>query len=269
MIGLLAQEAEAGAVDDDVVARRRARARSRRRRAGCSDAPCRISREERLRVVVELARRRVVEDRRELALQIPGVEEELPVDVRHELGERRARPRARRRTAARAGRRSARDARFVARRRRAAAAGCLSFSACCSRSRSCSTRFSSSSSRRRFGSSRRETTSTTRLASSTCTVSLPYSGAIFTAVCCREVVAPPIRSGSSSRRRSISRATSTIWSSDGVISPERPTTSTPSALGGVEDPCRAGPSRRGRSPRSRCSRARRRRCSCRCRARRP
>ena len=41
------------------------------------------------RVVVELARRRMVEDRRELPLQVPGVEEELPVDVRDELGELR------------------------------------------------------------------------------------------------------------------------------------------------------------------------------------
>src|SRR5207253_12179 len=36
-------------------------------------------------VVVELARGRLLEDRRELALQLPGVEEELPVDVAHEL----------------------------------------------------------------------------------------------------------------------------------------------------------------------------------------
>ena len=43
-----------------------------------------ISSSTRQRVVVELARRRLVEDRRELALQVPGVEEELPVDVRHE-----------------------------------------------------------------------------------------------------------------------------------------------------------------------------------------
>ena len=64
---------------------------------------------------------------------------------------------------------------------------------------------------------------------------VPYSGAILTAVCWRDVVAPPISSGSSSPRRSISRATSTIWSSDGVISPESPTTSTPLRLGGVED----------------------------------
>src|SRR5207248_8273536 len=37
--------------------------------------------EQPLRVVVELPRRRLVEDLRELALQLPGVEEELPVDV--------------------------------------------------------------------------------------------------------------------------------------------------------------------------------------------
>ena len=69
----------------------------------------------------------------------------------------------------------------------------------------------------------------TRLASSTCTVSCEYAGAIRTAVCWREVVAPPISSGTSSPRRSISSATSTIWSSDGVISPESPITSAPSA----------------------------------------
>ncbi len=40
------------------------------------------------RVVVELARGRMLEDRREAALQVPGVEEELPVDVADELGER-------------------------------------------------------------------------------------------------------------------------------------------------------------------------------------
>ena len=37
-------------------------------------------------VVVQLARGRVVEDRREAALQVPGVEEERPVDVAQELG---------------------------------------------------------------------------------------------------------------------------------------------------------------------------------------
>jgi len=44
-----------------------------------------------------------------------------------------------------------------------------------------------------------------------------------------DVVAPPISSGRSSPRRSISRATLTISSSDGVISPESPTTFASSA----------------------------------------
>ena len=69
------------------------------------------------------------------------------------------------------------------------------------------------------------TTSTTREASGTCTVGCEYSGAIFTAVCCGLVVAPPISSGSVMWRRSISVATNTISSSDGVISPLRPTMS--------------------------------------------
>ena len=43
--------------------------------------------EQALRVVEELARRGLLEDRRELALQLPGVEEELPVDVLAERGE--------------------------------------------------------------------------------------------------------------------------------------------------------------------------------------
>ena len=64
-----------------------------------------------------------------------------------------------------------------------------------------------------------ETTPTTREASSTCTVGCEYAGAIRTAVCCFDVVAPPISSGRSSPRRSISRATWTISSSDGVIRP--------------------------------------------------
>ena len=50
-----------------------------------------------------------------------------------------------------------------------------------------------------------------------------------TAVCWREVVAPPISSGSSSSRRCISVATDTISSSEGVISPESPTASHPSS----------------------------------------
>ena len=43
--------------------------------------------EERLRVVPELARGGLVEDLRELPLQLPRVEEELPVDVVAERGE--------------------------------------------------------------------------------------------------------------------------------------------------------------------------------------
>ncbi len=52
-----------------------------------------------------------------------------------------------------------------------------------------------------------------------------YSGAIFTAVCSRLVVAPPISSGSVNPWRAISRATCAISSSDGVMSPESPTRS--------------------------------------------
>ena len=63
-----------------------------------------------------------------------------------------------------------------------------------------------------------------------------YSGAIRTAVCCFDVVAPPIRSGSSIPRRSISFATWTISSSDGVIRPERPDDVAVLLERGVEDP---------------------------------
>ena len=70
--------------------------------------------------------------------------------------------------------------------------------------------------------SRFDTTSTARDASSTWTTGPVYSGAIFTAVCCLLVVAPPISSGMVKPRRFISFATKTISSSDGVISPLRP-----------------------------------------------
>ena len=49
-----------------------------------------------------------------------------------------------------------------------------------------------------------------------------YSGAIFTAVCCRLVVAPPMSSGRWMSRRAISLATNTISSSDGVMRPLSP-----------------------------------------------
>ena len=56
-----------------------------------------------------------------------------------------------------------------------------------------------------------------------------YAGATRTAVCWREVVAPPMSSGSFSPRRCISVATLTISSSEGVMSPDRPTASALSA----------------------------------------
>src|SRR4029450_3209015 len=61
----------------------------------------------------------------------------------------------------------------------------------------------------------------TRDASTTWTTGWPYSGAIRTAVCCREVVAPPISSGRSRPRRSISLATPSLSPSDGGLSPEQ------------------------------------------------
>jgi hypothetical protein len=55
-------------------------------------------------------------------------------------------------------------------------------------------------------------------------------GAILTAVCTLEVVAPPINSGMRIPWRCISEATKAISSSEGVMSPERPTRSTPSSF---------------------------------------
>ncbi len=65
-----------------------------------------------------------------------------------------------------------------------------------------------------------------------------YCGAMRTAVCWRDVVAPPMSSGSDRPRRSISCATSTMWSSEGVMSPDRPTTSAPcsSAVSRIASP---------------------------------
>ena len=57
-----------------------------------------------------------------------------------------------------------------------------------------------------------------------------YFCATLTAVCARDVVAPPISSGMSKPCRSISEARLTISSSDGVISPESPMMSAPSSL---------------------------------------
>ena len=93
VIRLLAEEAETrvGSVvtdDNDIVALGRRRPKSEhatRREEPLVDDPV----EQALCVVVELARRRLVEDLREAALQLPRVEEELPVDVvaqRREVG---------------------------------------------------------------------------------------------------------------------------------------------------------------------------------------
>ena len=186
--------------------------------------------EERLRDLEQLSgdrsTLRIVEDRRVPPLELPGVEEERPVDVPPKLGDRRSHePRAGERRchellgvphdagASLAGS-ADRKQRLAARARRGGRGAC-----------SWSTRLERSSSSRRVGSSSWPTTPATREASSTWIVGLVYSGATRTAVCWREVVAPPTSSGSSIPRRSISLATMTISSSDGVISPERPTTS--------------------------------------------
>ena len=70
------------------------------------------------------------------------------------------------------------------------------------------------------------TTVTLREASSTCSTPCSYCGAIFTAVCIREVVAPPINKGCCILRRFISWATCTISSNEGVIKPLNPIMST-------------------------------------------
>src|SRR5258705_2243452 len=97
--GLLAQEIETDAVlEDDVVA---VRARgpvtvdtARLQRTVTHDLIQKL-----LRLVVELLGRRLVKDRRKLALLLPRVGEELPVDVvsqGRELGRDGLRPRERR-----------------------------------------------------------------------------------------------------------------------------------------------------------------------------
>ena len=98
---------------------------------------------------------------------------------------------------------------------------------------------SRSSAERRFVSSKRRAPPsspvkppivvTEREASRTCRTPLSYSGSIRAAVCAAEVVAPPMSSGVSNPRRFISRATPTISSKDGVISPLKPITSAPSS----------------------------------------
>ena len=86
----------------------------------------------------------------------------------------------------------------------------------------CFSRFSASAVSRRSVSSRSETTPTLREASWTWSTGWLKHGAIFTAVCCALVVAPPMSSGISKPSRSISSATWTISSRLGVMRPERP-----------------------------------------------
>ena len=182
-----------------------------------------------LRVLVQLARRRavlrVIEDRRKAPLQLPRREEERPVDERRQLLERHvaklaaADERRRRRAASRAQSIFSRFASAVVVRQqrplfaRAVLVAQLLLQLAVRLLERVALRSSLS---------RLETTSTTRDASSTWTVVPLYSGAIFTAVCCRLVVAPPMSSGMRCARRSISFATNTISSSDGVIRPLRP-----------------------------------------------
>ena len=173
------------------------------------------------RVVVELARgradRRVVEDRREPALQLPRGEEERPVDERHELLERRlddapADEPGHRRSRACPSRSSGEFARACVERQQRLLAP-LRRTARAARPGRRARRPRTSSRCRSL--SRLDTTSTARDASSTCTVAPEYSGAIFTAVCCLLVVAPPMSSGvlscraapSPSRRAPSRRAT--------------------------------------------------------------
>ena len=73
-------------------------------------------------------------------------------------------------------------------------------------------------------------TVTLRDASSTCTTPFSYSGAMRTAVCMRDVVAPPIIKGIVIFLRFISLATWTISSRDGVINPLKPIIDTPFSM---------------------------------------
>ena len=178
--------------------RRRPRARPARSRSGaraCSASAATISSSSAVASSKSSRAAGLLEDLRELALQLPREEEERPVDV----GARASR--ASGSSVAHAGEAGAArsievellgvPARVGERQERPALLlGVLTAQALLQRSR-----LSTSSTTRRSASSRSETTPTTREASSTCTVGRLYSGAIRTAVCWRDVVAPPIRSG--------------------------------------------------------------------------
>ena len=74
------------------------------------------------------------------------------------------------------------------------------------------------------------TTGTEREASFTQITGPWYFWSTLTAVCAREVVAPPMISGISNPCRSISAAKLTISSNDGVIRPDSPMTSASCSL---------------------------------------
>ncbi len=180
--------------------------------------------EQRAGVVVELARGvtvlRVLENRGKAPLELPRGEEERPVDVRNDLGEVDV-------ERLRAGKRRNRNRRrspielsaaFVTPQSMAPAVAASARRTAREADpdrRDCSRR-APRAARDRAGARRHPRPSTRRPRARPAAPS--YSGAIFTAVCWRLVVAPPMSSGSVMARRSISRATKTISSSDGVIS---------------------------------------------------
>ena len=80
VVGLLAQEAEPCSLIQKNIVAVGARAPVAVHPAADQQAVTRDLAQQRLRVVIELASLRTLEDRGELPLQLPGVEEELPVD---------------------------------------------------------------------------------------------------------------------------------------------------------------------------------------------
>ena len=168
----------------------------------------------------------VGQDLRVVAGQLPGVEERRPVDVA------RAAPRAAcRGTSARPGTSAAAASAAVqsslqavrARLRRASGARAgSSRSACWRRSSAYASRVVPRTRRapcRRAAPGRRPPRATHP---ATWTTGPEYAGSSLTAVWARDVVAPPISSGSVMPSRSISCATVRISSSEGVIRPDRP-----------------------------------------------
>ena len=185
-----------------------------------------------------------------LALQLPGHEERRPVDVAARV--RRAGSRAVTRRPRNAGlsmshgrpigrRTCSRTASAYGDQLRLAAARCTRGPARLalrdSRRRSRRSIAGSAAARRRRRTARRRARGPSLLS---------YCGAIFTAVCLALVVAPPISSGRSNPCRCISRATWTISSRLGVISPLRPMMFDAFGRGPSPESSRTAPSRPGR-----------------------